>query len=250
MPEEVRPALSRRSIVRAGAWSAPVVAVAVAAPAASASTPVTDSYLEIFGLSFTSAGFILSFRNTSTFSTLTVTSLTIDVAYSWEAASYNYSPLGPQPTDPTDDDTWPPGYPGGGSESGGDNGQGEFMESRYDSSTGVHLSNTSQFTLAPGEILGDRYRESPYYPGYYEGNDDGVYDIFTPVNGTVDSTVLSWIPKGPRDPANPWDTGSGTWVPGQTYTATFTMNYTASVTPNTPVATVALSQTAMANWTA
>ncbi|NQX27143.1 hypothetical protein HQQ81_07225 [Microbacteriaceae bacterium VKM Ac-2854] len=234
MPEEIRPSLSRRSVVRAGAWATPAVAIAVAAPAASASTPEpVDSYLVMWGLQFSDSEFDLSFKNSSAISTLTVTSLTIDVEYDWEAASYNYSPDGPQPSDPTDDDTWPPGYPGGSSESGGNNGQGSYIISESDTSTSVHFYNTSTYLLAPGEVLAD-------------ANGDGLYTESDWSTG--DSTVLSWVVKGPRDPGNPWDTGSGTWVSGQTYTATFTMNYTASVAP--AGTTVTLSQVLTASWTA
>jgi hypothetical protein len=233
MTEEPRPAPSRRALVRAGAWSAPAMAVAIAAPAASASPEPADSYLVMWGLQFKDGEFELSFKNSSAISTLNVTSLTVDVSYDWEAASYNYN--GPPASDPSDDSTWPPGYPGGSSESGGNNGQGTYLISESDTSTSVHFYNTALYHLVPGEVLGD-------------SNSDGVYDETDWSTGL--DTVLSWVVKGPRDPANPWDTGGGTWVSGHTYTATFTVNYTASVTPNTPVSSVTLSQVATASWTA
>lgn len=203
MPEENRPSPSRRSVVRAGAWATPAVAIAMAAPAEAASTPITDSYLVMWGLAFDNGEFELSFKNSSAISTLTVTSLTIDVTYDWVNVAYN---------------------PGSVSEAGGSNGEGSYILSQYDSPNGVHFYNSSTYLLAPGEVLGD-------------ANGDGLYDETDWSTG--DSTVLSWVPTGPV----------GGWVPNTTYTATFTMNYSAAVTPNTPVSSVTLSETATASWT-
>lgn len=158
MPVENSP--SRRAVVRAGTWSVPVIAAAVATPAA-ASSP-TAKYLVIEGFQQVSGApeFVMTVRNESPTATYTVTKggMTVSVTLFGAHASY-------LPTDVNDIN------------GGINSGMGDWFDptqSQTPSQTTIEFNNgdraTQGFTLGPGAILS---------PG------DTVIDWGWPGNSTV-----------------------------------------------------------------